>query len=49
MEDEEEQKLGKTGFRGLVGKVSELEKQVGCYELSQYTADLKEPDTVDQP
>ncbi|HTY91404.1 MAG TPA: hemerythrin domain-containing protein [Methanocella sp.] len=49
MEDEEEQVLGDTGFRGLIGRVSELEKKIGCYELSQYTAYLKEPDTVDQP
>jgi hemerythrin-like domain-containing protein len=42
MEDEEEQVLGETGFRGFVGRVAELEKRVGCYELSQYTAELKE-------
>jgi hemerythrin-like domain-containing protein len=49
MEDEEEQALGDTGFRGLVGRVSEIEKQVGCHDLEQYTANLKEPDTLDQP
>ena len=45
MEDEEDIKLGETGFRGLVGRVSEIEKQVGCHDLAQYTADLSAPDT----
>ncbi len=49
MEDEEEQALGDTGFRGLIGRLSELEKQVGCHDLDQYTAQLREPDTTDQP
>ncbi len=49
MEEGEEEVLGDTGFRGLVGRVSELERQVGCHDLSQYTANLKEPDTQDQP
>jgi len=41
MEDEEEKVLGETGFRGFVGRVSGLEKEVGCHELSQYTAQLQ--------
>jgi len=45
MEDEEDIKLGETGFRGLVGRISEIEKQVGCHDLAQYTADLSAPDT----
>lgn len=49
MQDEEEQKLGETGFRGLIGRLSEIEKQVGCHDLPQYTADLSAPDTTDQP
>lgn len=40
MEDKEEKVLGKTGFRGLVGRLSEIEKEVGTYDLSQYTARL---------
>ncbi len=40
MEDEEEEILGETGFRGFVGRIAELEKEVGCHELSQYTAQL---------
>jgi hypothetical protein len=40
MEDEKEKILGETGFRGLVGRLSEIEKEVGTYELSQYTAQL---------
>ncbi len=43
MEDEEEKVLGETGFRGFVGHVAELEKEVGCHELSQYTAQLDQP------
>ena len=40
MEDEEEKVLGETGFRGFVGHVAKLEKEAGCHELSQYTAQL---------
>jgi hemerythrin-like domain-containing protein len=40
MEDEEEKVLGETGFRGFIGRISELEKEIGCYDLSQYTAQL---------
>lgn len=49
MEDGEEEALGNTGFRGFVGRVAELEKEVGCYDLSQYTARLQEPGGFDQP
>ena len=40
MEDEEKKILGATGFRGLVGRLAELEKEAGTYGLSQYTARL---------
>ncbi len=43
MEDEEEKVLGETGFRGLIGRISELEKEIGCHELSRYTAQLDQP------
>lgn len=38
MEDDEKKLLGKTGFRGLVGRLSEIEKAAGTFNLSQYTA-----------
>jgi hemerythrin-like domain-containing protein len=37
MEEEEEKVLGETGFRGIVGRLSELEKRVGSYDLNQFT------------
>lgn len=40
MEDEEERLLGETGFRGLIGRVSELEKIVGVHDIDQFTARL---------
>ncbi len=40
MEGEEEKVLGETGFRGLMGRISELEKEIGIHELSRYTAQL---------
>jgi hemerythrin-like domain-containing protein len=43
MEGEEEKVLGETGFRGFVGRVAALEKEAGCHELSQYTAQLDQP------
>lgn len=36
MEAEEKKLLGETGFRGLVGRVSEIEKEVGTHDLQQY-------------
>ncbi len=43
MEDEEEKVLGETGFRGFVGRIAALEKEIGCHELSRYTARLDQP------
>ncbi len=37
MEAEERQILGTTGFRGLVGRLSEVEKEVGTHDLHSYT------------
>ncbi|MGA9139330.1 MAG: hemerythrin domain-containing protein [Methanocella sp.] len=37
MEAEERKMLGETGFRGLVGRLSEIEKDVGTYDLHGYT------------
>lgn len=41
MEAEEQQILGDTGFRGLVGRLSEIEKEVGTYDLRNYTPKLE--------
>jgi hemerythrin-like domain-containing protein len=37
MEEGEKKVLGETGFRGIVGRLSELEKRVGSYDLNQFT------------
>lgn len=37
MAAEERKILGDTGFRGLVGRLSEIEKEVGTYDLHNYT------------
>src|SRR4051812_43380597 len=39
-EKREHDVLGKEGFEGQVAAVSELEKQLGIYELSQFTSGL---------
>jgi hemerythrin-like domain-containing protein len=36
-EDIEHQKFGKEGFEGMVVKVGDLEKQLGIYDLAQFT------------
>lgn len=41
MEAEERKMLGDTGFRGLVGRLSEIEKEVGTYNLSSYTPAIR--------
>jgi hemerythrin-like domain-containing protein len=41
MDAEEKKLLGDTGFRGLVGRLSEIEKEVGTYDLSNYTPVLR--------
>jgi len=37
-EDEEHRRFGQTGFQGVVDKVAEIEKSLGIYDLSQFTA-----------
>ncbi len=41
MEAEERELLGDTGFRGLVGRLSEIEKEAGTYDLHKYTPMLR--------
>jgi hemerythrin-like domain-containing protein len=41
MEAEERKMLGDTGFRGLVGRLSEIEKQAGTYDLHSYTPAIR--------
>jgi hemerythrin-like domain-containing protein len=36
-EDEEHRRFGQTGFEGVVGKVADIEKSLGIYDLSQFT------------
>jgi hemerythrin-like domain-containing protein len=36
-EDKEEKLFGKNGFEKIVGQVADLEKQLGIYELAQFT------------
>lgn len=40
-EDREHQLFGEKGFEKIVDKVSEIEKQLGIYNLSQFTPNLK--------
>jgi hemerythrin-like domain-containing protein len=37
-EDEEHRRFGQTGFHGVVDKVADIEKSLGIYDLSQFTA-----------
>jgi hemerythrin-like domain-containing protein len=37
-EDEEHRRFGQTGFQGVVEKVADIEKSLGIYDLSQFTA-----------
>jgi hemerythrin-like domain-containing protein len=37
-EDEEHRRFGETGFQGVVDKVADIEKSLGIYDLSQFTA-----------
>ena len=37
-EDEEHRQFGQTGFQGVVDKVADIEKSLGIYDLSQFTA-----------
>jgi hypothetical protein len=39
-EDKEEKLFGKDGFEKIVGQVADLEKQLGSYELAQFTPKL---------
>jgi hypothetical protein len=36
-EEKEHQLFGKEGFEGMVPRVADLEKQLGIYDLSQFT------------
>lgn len=36
-EDEEHRRFGPAGFQGVVDQVTEIEKSVGIYDLSQFT------------
>ena len=36
-EDEEHRRLGQAGFEGVVDKVTDIEKSLGIYDLSQFT------------
>jgi hemerythrin-like domain-containing protein len=37
-EDEEHRRFGRAGFQGVVDKVADIEKGLGIYDLSQFTA-----------
>jgi hemerythrin-like domain-containing protein len=37
-EDEEHQRFGQAGFQGVVARVADIEKSLGIYDLSQFTA-----------
>jgi len=37
-EDEEHRRFGQAGFQGVVDKVADIEKGLGIYDLSQFTA-----------
>ncbi len=37
-EDEEHQRFGQAGFQGVVARVADIEKGLGIYDLSQFTA-----------
>jgi len=37
-EDEEHRRFGQAGFEGVVDKVADIEKSLGIYDLSQFTA-----------
>ncbi|MGO9032870.1 hemerythrin domain-containing protein [Mycobacterium sp.] len=37
-EDEEHRRFGQAGFQGVVDKVADIEKSLGIYDLSQFTA-----------
>ncbi len=37
-EDEEHRRFGQAGFQGVVDKVADIEKRLGIYDLSQFTA-----------
>jgi len=37
-EDEEHRRFGQAGFQGVVGHVADIEKRLGIFELSQFTA-----------
>jgi hemerythrin-like domain-containing protein len=37
-EDEEHRRFGPSGFQGMVDKVADIEKSLGIYDLSQFTA-----------
>jgi hemerythrin-like domain-containing protein len=37
-EDEEHQRFGQAGFHGVVARVADIEKSLGIYDLSQFTA-----------
>ncbi len=36
-EDEEHRRFGQAGFEGIVDKVADIEKDLGIYDLSQFT------------
>ncbi|ETK31633.1 hypothetical protein MPTA5024_34065 [Microbispora sp. ATCC PTA-5024] len=36
-EDEEHRRFGPSGFTGIVGQVADIEKELGIYDLSQFT------------
>jgi hemerythrin-like domain-containing protein len=37
-EDEEHRRFGQAGFQGVVDKVADIEKSLGIYDLSRFTA-----------
>ena len=37
-EDEEHRRFGQAGFQGVVDKVADIEKSLGIYDLSHFTA-----------
>ncbi|PZF71915.1 hemerythrin domain-containing protein [Taibaiella soli] len=39
-EKNEQKKFGKDGFETMVGKVADIEKKLGIYELAQFTPDI---------
>lgn len=43
-EDREHQLFGTTGFEGIIVQISDIEKTVGLYDLSQFTPKINKFD-----